>query len=124
MITCDNCGNLFIQCDTIAKGMSLHTKIVKDKEVIVTPEYYRIEDNGGESIISCICGKTKIVFICDYCGDTIHDDVVNIVTEPSKRKMVACKRHVKGLPDDYTSKEIKISDVNFTIKELPEQRRR
>jgi len=124
MITCNNCGNLFIQCDTRARGVSLHTKIVKNTEVLVTPEYYRIEDTGEESVLDCSCGKTDICFICDYCGETIHNNTVFIVTEPSKRQMVACTRHVAGLPEGYTSQEVEISKMNFIIKEQEDKKRR
>jgi len=113
MVTCKNCGNMFVKCDAEALGMNLHTKIQTDNEILVTPEYYRIRDEGKNPKVGCECGHTELRFYCDYCGEAINAKTVYLVTEPNGNRLMSCARHAESVPEDFEVVRVKNSAINL-----------
>jgi len=115
MITCLNCGNIYVKCETEAKGINVHTKIEDKDTIILTPEFYQITDTGKKSKLSCQCGELDIGLSCDYCGVIIKSSTVNIVEEKHKKKLVSCNRCAGDRPASSNITKVKIDSLKFTV---------
>lgn len=115
MITCKDCGHVFIKCNTQSMGMNLHTKLGEKNKITVTPEYYQIEDAGDNPELSCLCKKMNLIFVCDYCNNVIEEKEGNIVTNRDGKKLVACNRCTKDRPKSSTIEKADIANFKFEI---------
>jgi len=116
MITCSECGNLFVECETKAKGLNLHTKIEDKGIVIVTPEFYQIADEGKDPSLACVCGKLQISLACDYCGIVIKGSTVSIVKDRHGKKLVGCKICATDRPPSSKITKIETESLKFITK--------
>jgi len=116
MITCLDCGSVFVECETRARGINLHTKIEDKGIVTITPEFYQITDEGKEPSLACNCGKLNIGFGCDYCGNILKGSVIRIVEDRHGKKLVSCKICATDRPPSSKVTEVKTDSLKFIAK--------
>ena len=116
MISCRNCGNMRITYNTKAYGLNLHTKLEKNNELIVAPEYYSISDTVSSPKLTCACGELEVLLHCDYCGNHINSKEVDIVTEKSGGMLIACPTHAKSAAKSSKVERVKVSSIKIIPK--------
>jgi len=116
MITCRNCGHIYVECKTKARGVNLHTKIGSKNDVVVTPEFYKITDDEETPSISCDCKKLDIIFTCDFCGRPVEEKEFSLVEDRHGKRLVSCSRCAQDRPASSNITEVNIEDFKFTAK--------